>query len=61
MAAPDVMGVGEIAERLGVTPERARTITRRRTFPEPYERITLGRIWLTTDIEEWIRAHWPER
>jgi hypothetical protein len=34
---------------------------RRRTFPEPYERITLGRIWLTTDIEEWIRAHWPER
>lgn len=57
MSAPNVMGVAEIAQRLGVTPARARTITRRRSFPEPYEQIRLGRIWLTADVEQWIREH----
>jgi predicted DNA-binding transcriptional regulator AlpA len=56
MTAPDVMGVAEIAQRLGLTPERARAITRGRNFPEA-TRLTAGRVWSTADVEKWIREH----
>jgi prophage regulatory protein len=52
-----VMGRGEIARRLGVTPARAGTITRRKGFPAA-TRLTIGRVWLAADVEAWIREHW---
>jgi hypothetical protein len=57
-APPKVMGVHELAERLGTTPERARTVSRRRGFPEPCAQITLGRIWDAADVEAWVAEHW---
>lgn len=52
----DIMGLAEVAERLGVTPSRAGTISRRKDFP-PAARLTAGRVWSTEDVEEWIREH----
>lgn len=52
-----MMGVAEIAARLGVSRSRAAQIVRERTFPEPVARLTGMDIWLTDDVERWIREH----
>lgn len=57
MSAPDVLGVAEVAELLGIDSERARTITCRRSFPEPCARLTLGRVWYAEDVKRWIAEH----
>lgn len=56
----DVMGVTEIARRLGVTKSRADQITRQRDFPEPAARLTMGAIWETSDVEAWIAKYRPQ-
>jgi len=53
------MGAAEIARRLGVGRNRAYQITRDRDFPEPYQTLVMGSIWLAEDVEEWIATHRP--
>lgn len=53
-------GTSEIADRLGVTRQRAHVITRQKGFPEPYEELVMGSVWLVEDVEEWIREHRPD-
>lgn len=53
------LGTSEIGTRLGVTRSRAHAITRDRDFPEPYQTLTMGSIWLDEDVEAWIREHRP--
>lgn len=53
-------GTSEIADRLGVTRQRAHTITRTKGFPDPYEELVMGSVWLVEDVEAWIREHRPE-
>jgi predicted DNA-binding transcriptional regulator AlpA len=53
------MGTAEIGQRLGVTRSRAHAITRDRDFPEAYQTLTMGSIWLADDVEAWIRQHRP--
>ena len=53
------LGTSEIGARLGVTRSRAHAITRDRDFPEPYQTLTMGSIWLDEDVEAWIRTHRP--
>lgn len=60
MARFRVMGAAEIAERLGVTRQRAYQITARRDFPEPIAHLAMGQVWDTRDVEAWIRARRPE-
>jgi predicted DNA-binding transcriptional regulator AlpA len=56
-----LMGAAEIGKRLGgVSRERVYQITQRRTFPEPYQRLAMGFVWLAVDVEEWIRERRPE-
>jgi prophage regulatory protein len=57
-----LMGTSEVAERLGVTPARVNQLadSRRQEFPEPIAWLSMGRVWLTQDIEAWIRGHRPE-
>jgi predicted DNA-binding transcriptional regulator AlpA len=55
-----VMGAAEIAERLGVTRQRAYQITSRRDFPEPIAHLAMGQVWETKDVEAWIRVRRPE-
>lgn len=59
MAQLDLMGVAEIAVRLGVTKSRARQIAGARGFPEPAARLTMGTIWQTADVEAWIARNCP--
>lgn len=53
-------GTSEIADRIGVTRQRAHVITRQKGFPEPYEELVMGSVWLVEDVEAWIREHRPE-
>lgn len=53
------MGTSEIATRLGVTRSRAHAITRDRDFPAPYQTLTMGSVWDSDHVEDWIRAHRP--
>jgi len=55
----DVMGVAEIARRLGVSRSRAAQIVRERGFPEAAARLVGIVIWETTDVEAWIATHRP--
>lgn len=57
MAAPDVVGRQEIADRLGVGRSRVNQIVRDPTFPEP-AKLAMGHVWETADVEAWIREHW---
>ncbi|MFD6640298.1 helix-turn-helix transcriptional regulator [Micromonospora chalcea] len=52
-------GRGEIARRLGVSRQRAGEIIDRPDFPEPYDRLGMGSVWLKSDVEAWIEKHRP--
>jgi predicted DNA-binding transcriptional regulator AlpA len=52
----DVVGTPEIAEMLGVSRQRVDALSRQVGFPEPAAKISLGRIWLRSDIEEWAHS-----
>jgi predicted DNA-binding transcriptional regulator AlpA len=53
---------GDVADRLGVSRQRALQIAndRREDFPAPFDELP-GRIqvWLITDVEAWIAEHRP--
>ena len=59
MGKLDVMGVAEIARRIGVSRSRASQIVRERGFPEPAARLIGIVIWETKDVEAWITTHRP--
>lgn len=58
VAAPNVMGLAEIAHRLGISRSYAREIAGRKGFPEP-TRLTMGLVWDARDVERWIATHRP--
>jgi predicted DNA-binding transcriptional regulator AlpA len=58
VAAPEVMGLAEIARRLGISKTYARELAGRKGFPEP-TRLTMGLAWSTEDVEAWIAANRP--
>jgi predicted DNA-binding transcriptional regulator AlpA len=46
---------GDIADRLGVTRQRAYILSRMRTFPEPFDEWPgQPAVWLVEDVEQWI-------
>lgn len=59
MAAPNVMGLVEIARRLGISKTYARELAGRRNFPEP-TRLSMGHVWSTEDVEAWIAKYRPQ-
>lgn len=56
MPKPDVMGLAEIAVRLGVGKTWARRLSERRSFPEG-TRLSMGIVWDRADVEAWIAEH----
>jgi len=60
MAAPRVMGLAEIAERLGVSKSYARELAGRKGFPEP-TRLHMGLVWSASDVEGWIAKNRPPK
>lgn len=54
---------GEIADRLGVSRQRALQITndRREDFPQPFDILPGAvQVWLRADVEQWIGEKRPQ-
>lgn len=54
---------GDIADRLGLTRQRANQLVndRRQEFPAPFDTLPGSvQVWLITDVEAWIGKHRPE-
>jgi predicted DNA-binding transcriptional regulator AlpA len=56
---PEVMGLSEIAARLGVSKRYARELAGRKGFPDP-TRLSQGFVWSTKDVEAWIARYRPQ-
>jgi predicted DNA-binding transcriptional regulator AlpA len=59
VAAPKVVGLAEIAQRLGVSKTYARELSQRRGFPAG-TKLTQGWVWTASDVEAWIAKHRPK-
>lgn len=51
-----LMGAREIGDLLGVSRQRVQQLISRPDFPEPYDTLSMGKVWLREDIEKWARA-----
>ena len=53
----DLVGVAEIAERLGCSVQAVHAWKRRYPdFPQPIARLSMGLLWAWADIAEWATA-----
>ena len=57
---PQLMGVAEIAERLGVSKQRVSELARGQNFPRPVIALAAGPVWLASSIEGFV-ASWPRK
>lgn len=53
-----VMGLVEIAARLGVSKSRARQLVAEASAPRPWS-LSAGRVWATGEVEAWIAVRRP--
>jgi len=53
------MGPDEIRARLGVSRQRAYILMNRRDFPPPWRELAMGKVWRSTDVEDWIADKRP--
>jgi predicted DNA-binding transcriptional regulator AlpA len=53
-------GSMEIADRLGISRQRVQQLIARPDWPEPYETLAMGKVWLAESIEKWIAEHRPD-
>lgn len=60
MGQRELMGVAEIAVRLGVSRSRAAQVVKEKGFPDPAARLLMGKIWAAADVEAWIAKHRPQ-
>lgn len=60
MISVKLMGVWEIAQRLGVGRQRAGIIAKQKGFPDPLARLRMGQVWDGDQVEAWIAEHRPE-
>jgi len=61
-ASTEVVGTHEIHVRLGpISRQRTHQIVNRPDFPQPIAELGQGRVWLASDVEEWIEKHRPRR
>lgn len=51
-----LMGAKEIGDLLGVSRQRVQQLISRPDFPEPYDTLSMGKVWLREDIERWANA-----
>jgi hypothetical protein len=57
---PDLLGVAELAERLGVSRQRAWTVTGRPDFPDPVARLKATPVWTAGSVRRFLEA-WPRK
>jgi len=56
---PTLIGSPEISERIGLSQEYVESIARSASFPRPAATLAQVCLWLTSDVEDWIRTYWP--
>jgi hypothetical protein len=60
-ARPQLVGLSEIAEQLGVTRQRANTLRRSRSdFPDPAAELRAGPVWFAADVTRFVET-WSRR
>jgi hypothetical protein len=57
---PDLVGVAELAEQLGVSRQRAWTVTGRPDFPEPVARLKATPVWTADSVRRFLET-WPRK
>jgi prophage regulatory protein len=57
---PKLIGTPEISERIGCNHEAVEEFARSDSFPPPAATLAQGSVWLTSDVENWIRTHRPD-
>lgn len=57
---PKLMGAAEIQARLGYSRQWTASLINRKGFPEPVDELSMGRVWLASDVEDWITQHRAE-
>lgn len=58
--APELLGVAELAELLGVSKQRASELARSSTFPAPVAELASGPVWLAPSVSRYV-AEWQRR
>lgn len=48
---------GDIADLLGVSRQRAYVIANRKGFPDSFDDLDSGSVWLVADVEAWIKVN----
>jgi predicted DNA-binding transcriptional regulator AlpA len=51
----DLVGIAEIASKLGVSRQRASQLSTSKGFPAPAARLGMGPVWRTAAVERWIK------
>jgi predicted DNA-binding transcriptional regulator AlpA len=54
-----LMGAAELCERLGVSRQRTYKIAERPDFPKPVAKLGQGTVWLSDEVEAWMKIHRP--
>jgi hypothetical protein len=57
---PELLGVAELAEELGVSRQRAWTVTGRPDFPEPVARLKATPVWTAASVRRFVES-WPRK
>lgn len=53
-----LVGSAEIRVMLGgISRQRVYQITISKGFPDPYVELEMGKVWLKSDVERWMRDH----
>lgn len=59
VGAPNVVGLAEIAQRLGIGKSYARELALRKGFPDA-TRLSMGLVWDADEVDAWIKANRPK-
>ncbi|GGM20799.1 MULTISPECIES: helix-turn-helix transcriptional regulator [Micromonospora] len=52
-----LVAAGEILKMLGVSRSRFRAIAMHPNFPRPFQTLSVGSVWLRSDVEAYIAAY----
>jgi hypothetical protein len=53
---PELVGIREIAELLGITPQRASTLCRSKSFPSPVAELRAGPVWTAPAVRRFVEG-----
>ena len=57
MSPAPLLGITQIARRLGMSRQRAHKLADRGDFPAPVHDLPTGRLWRESDVERWVARH----